>query len=180
MTTGNHETANKFLDLDKRFIMPNKAKTHNLYYSYDIKNAHFVSVNSEAPYQKQFTPEYILELTTWLEKDLSSTTKKWKIIYLHRPFYCSWSDDYHCGSSSEKVKTLYEKIIQKYNVDLVLAGHTHAYERLYPIFENQVDTASLKDNNNTYDNPKYPAHIVCGSAGNREDFANCIIIIKTR
>jgi len=171
MVTGNHETHNNFEDLKKRFIMPNKEKGENLYYSYDVKNTHFVAVNSEIPYQKQFTPEYIVNFTKWLEDDLTKTTKRWKVIYLHRPLYCSMPDDYHCISSSQKMRDLYEEILHKTNVDLVIAGHVHAYERLFPIYNNIVDIASIQADENVYKNPKYPTHLVCGTGGNREDYA---------
>jgi len=171
LSTGNHEAHNNFADYKKRFMMPNKQNTENLYYSYDIKNTHFVSVNSEIPYEKQFTPDYILKFTTWLKNDLLSTKKRWKVIYLHRGLYCSRPKDYHCGSSAVLMRDLYEDIINKAKVDLVISGHVHAYERLFPIFKSRIDITSVQDNDNTYYNPSYPTHVTCGTGGNREGYA---------
>jgi hypothetical protein len=154
--------------------MPNRENTENLYYSYDINNVHFVSLNSEIPYQK-FDEEYKLAFQKWLDNDLHLTNKRWKVVYLHRPLYCSMPDDYHCISSSKWMRNLLEEILQKNKVDLVLAGHVHAYERLFPIYNNEIDEESLKNEENTYDNPKYPVHIVCGAGGNREGYENCKI-----
>jgi len=67
--------------------MPNKNQSENLFYSYDINNIHFVAMNSEIPYE--FNEEYKLRFQNWLKKDLESSTKKWKLVYLHRPLYCS-------------------------------------------------------------------------------------------
>ena len=153
--------------------MPNKSKTQNLYYSYDIKDTHYIAVNSEIPYQSQFTPEYIVTFTTWLENDLKTSTKKWKIIYLHRALYCSMNDDYHCISSSQLKRNLLEELILMYKVDLVIAGHVHAYERLYPIYHSKADMDSVKNDGSLYDNPKYPTHVVCGTGGNVEGFFKC-------
>lgn len=152
--------------------MPNKEKTENLYYSYDINNVHFVSLNSEIPYEK-FSEEYKLAFQKWLDKDLSSSAKKWKVVYLHRPLYCSMPDDYHCISSAKYMRDLLEEILQRNKVDLVLAGHVHAYERLFPIYDNKIDRESINDGESTYLNPKYPTHVVCGAGGNKEGYENC-------
>jgi len=154
--------------------MPNKDKTANLFYSYDINNIHFVAMNSEIPYE--FDEEYKLQFQAWLKKDLESSNKKWKIVYLHRPLYCSMPDDYHCISSSKFMRDILEEILMDNKVDLVLAGHVHAYERLYPIYKGQVDLESISKDKSVYANPKFPVHIVCGAGGNREGFENCILI----
>jgi len=153
--------------------MPSKEKSENLFYSYDINNAHFVAMNSEIPYE--FDNEYKLKFQDWLNKDLESTIKKWKIVYLHRPLYCSMPDDYHCISSSNYMREILEEILMKNKVDLVLAGHVHAYERLFPIYDGIVDKLSVNYDKSIYTNPKYPVHLVCGAGGNREGFENCKI-----
>ncbi len=151
--------------------MPNKDISDNLYYSYDINNAHFVAMNSEIPYR--FDEEYKLKFQSWLSNDLKSSTKKWKIVYLHRPLYCSMPNDYSCVSSSKYMRDILEEIIMENKVDIVLAGHVHAYERLYPIYDGKVDTESINNDKSIYNNPKYPVHLVCGSGGNREGFPKC-------
>ena len=36
-----------------------------------------------------------------------------------------------------------EKVLNQYQVDLVLSGHTHIYERTHPVFHAQADASSL-------------------------------------
>lgn len=148
--------------------MPNKKQTKNLYYSFDINNAHILSLNSEIPYD--FDSAYKSDFQDWLSKDLKSSNKRWKIVYLHRPLYCSMDSDYHCGSSADKMRELLEEILMEYKVDLILAGHVHAYQRLYPIYEGKIDFKSMNEDRSVYSNPKYPVHVVCGSAGSQQDF----------
>jgi len=155
--------------------MPNKQKTENFYYSYDIKNTHFVALNSEIIKDK-VSPEYILKLTTWLDNDLKMTTKKFKIVYMHRPLYCSrTTEDKYCLSDAEAERKIYEEIFMNRKVDLVITGHVHAYERMFPIYQNTVDTSSLSNDRNTYTNPKYPSYLVCGSTGLNGRYRTCII-----
>jgi UDP-2,3-diacylglucosamine pyrophosphatase LpxH len=32
-----------------------------------------------------------------------------------------------------------EPLLMRYNVNIVIAGHVHAYERTYPVYQNVVD-----------------------------------------
>jgi hypothetical protein len=167
LSVGNHEAPENFTHYQNRFYLPNRSENKTFYYSYDINNVHLVSLNSEAPYSSLFDEEYIQRMLEWLRNDLSSTKKKWKIAYMHRPLYCSKpSGDYINGV--KKLKNLFEDIFLKYSVDLVIAGHRHNYERLYPIYNTTVDINSLRNLNNTYLNPKYPTYVICGATGNSE------------
>ena len=52
----------------------------------------------------------------------------------------------------------FETTLNEFSVDLVLAGHVHAYERSAPIFQNVTDPKELN-------NPRFPWYIVNGAAG---------------
>lgn len=61
-------------------------------------------------------------------------------------------------------------------VDLVLFGHVHNYERTCAVYKNQCKAMPRKDGNgtDTYDNTKYsaPVHAVIGMAGfSLDDFS---------
>jgi len=56
------------------------------------------------------------------------------------------------------------RLLNKYNVDLVLGAHRHNYERMWPI---STDGTPIK----TYNNPGAPVYIVNGAGGNREGTA---------
>jgi len=92
----------------------------------------------------------------------------WKIVYMHKPLYCSANDD-HCIGEAEVMRNYFEKIFNDNKVDLIIAGHLHVYERGFPIgIGAQVDFNSISNDNNTYTNPQYPTHVVCGAAGGIE------------
>jgi len=166
MTPGNHEAYNDFEDVKKRFLMPNKHLTENLYYSYDIGNTHFISLNSEVSFMK-FTEEYISNYFNWIKKDLEESEKKWKIVAIHRPLYCS-SNSSHCKKSADVMKEFYEEIFYNGKVDLVLTGHLHAYERLSPIYKNEIDHECVNLDKSLYLNPRFPTYVICGTGGNHE------------
>jgi len=89
----------------------------------------------------------------------------WKIAVQHHPLYCSRNSD-KCVVESGFVRPLVEDIFHANKLDLVMAGHSHLYERGYPTYNYTVDTTSVSADGNTYLNPKYPAHVICGAGGN--------------
>ena len=49
----------------------------------------------------------------------------------------------------------------QYGVDLVVWGHVHAYERLWPVFGDVVFNGTAEE---PYTNPGAPVHLITGSA----------------
>lgn len=82
------------------------------------------------------------EQYNWLEQELAKSTTTWKIVIHHHPPYSSESDDHGdtfkeastMGTKSRKLTPLYDK----YGVDFCLFGHTHIYERTWPLKENRI------------------------------------------
>ena len=70
----------------------------------------------------------------------------------HRPLYVSTSD------VCPQCRQAFETTLNQFSVDLVLAGHSHVYERSAPVFLNVSDPNELN-------NPKFPWYIVDGAAG---------------
>ena len=64
----------------------------------------------------------------WFEKELKDSKAKWKVAYMHHPIYSSGKRH----GSDIALRTFLEPLLQKYGVDLALAGHEHFYERLRP------------------------------------------------
>jgi hypothetical protein len=129
---GNHELMNNYEHYLNRFYLPSNGI--KMYYSYNINNAHILSLNAEAVFDsKVFNKAYIDDMIKWLDDDLSKATARWKIVHMHRPLYCSKVTGQDCNADSEKMRVLLEDIFIKYNVDLVLTSHRHNYERYFTL-----------------------------------------------
>ena len=114
-------------------------------YSFDYGNVHFAVLNTN-----DLLSISIPQLK-WLENDLNSTDKDWKIVLMHKSPYslgkdAKWPDALYLQSSLRKV-------IDKCDVDLVMSGHDHQYIRTKPLKKNKVDT----ENGTTY--------VLSGTAG---------------
>ncbi len=96
------------------------------YYSFDYANIHIVSLDSHDENRNTGSP-----MLTWLENDLAATTQEWIIVMFHHPPYSKGSHDSD-DTSEERMIEMRENVLpicESYGVDLVLSGHSHAYER---------------------------------------------------
>lgn len=64
----------------------------------------------------------------WLRQELAGSGSAWKIVFLHHPLYTSGR--YRAGARA--VRLALEPILVAGDVDVVMAGHEHVYERLQP------------------------------------------------
>lgn len=128
---GNHEQdAQYYYD-----YMVNPAPEY--YYTFHYGNAQFFMIDSN---RDVFEGS---EQYDWLEWELAKSTATWKFVVHHHPPYSSDSDDHgdtFIGASNYQTQTrnlvpLYEA----YGVDFCLFGHTHLYERTWPIFNNTIN-----------------------------------------
>jgi len=169
LSPGNHEgKEKKFLNYVFRFFMPNHEYTTNFYYSFDVNNVHIVSINSELYFNEEFSEIDKFKFDNWFAADLKASQKKWKIVYLHRPVYCSKdSKDGRCGKEGADIlRNNLENFFLDYKVDLIVHGHIHAYERILPIFGGKIDTQSISSDRRVYTDPRFPSYVTCGGAGN--------------
>ncbi|KAF8013517.1 hypothetical protein BT93_I1379 [Corymbia citriodora subsp. variegata] len=132
-TAGNHELdfapelgENKpFKPYTHRYHVPYRRSNSTAPFWYSIKraSAYIIVLSSYSAYGK-YTPQY-----KWLEEELpkvNRTETPWLIVMMHSPWYNSYNYHYMEG---ETMRVMYESWFVQYKVDVVFAGHVHAYER---------------------------------------------------
>ena len=65
---------------------------------------------------------------TWLQSGLRQSQTDWKICYFHHPLYTSG----RYANSARVLRLVLEPILIQGDVDVVLSGHEHFYERVVP------------------------------------------------
>ncbi len=98
------------------------------YYSFNYANIHFISLESNID---SFGMTNLNQMATWLLSDLANNTLTWTIVIFHCAPY---SMGYHNTDVSDNGIYMRENIVpilESYNVDLVLSGHAHDYERTF-------------------------------------------------
>ncbi len=126
---GNHDRSSLFKTL---FELPEngpKGKTES-YYSFDYGDAHFIVLDSNL--MGTADPEDL----DWLEKDLGTTDKPYKIVMFHYPAYPA-IDIPKDMARAEIIRQHYVPILEQAGVDLVLSGHQHVYMRTYPLLKGE-------------------------------------------
>ena len=101
------------------------------FYSFDIGNIHFISLDSYGKEDnKYFLHDTIGPQVQWLKKDLEANRNKgWVITYWHHPPYSKGTHDSDTDDIMSGVRENLLRILDRYEVDLVLTGHSHVYER---------------------------------------------------
>lgn len=162
-TIGNHEASSSDSPTQSGpyysgYILPTAGQSGGLasgteaYYSFDYANVHFVCLDSHD------TPRNVgSAMLNWLTADIAATDRPWLVAFWHHPPYSKGSHDSDdVADSGGRMRDMRENvlpILEAGGVDLVLAGHSHAYERSF-----LVDGA--------YDTPTTAAgHILDGGDG---------------
>ncbi|HEY7110076.1 MAG TPA: metallophosphoesterase [Nitrososphaeraceae archaeon] len=160
---GNHEVENPILLTSylKNFSLSRQ------YYSYNIGNVHILTISTDDTISIG-SPQYNFVVND-LEVADSNPNLKWIIVSLHEPFYSSPNTCGDSGCSGNKIfRDLLHPLFDKHDVDLVLEGHVHNYERSYPITFNAQDSSKpiiTSCNKNTYDNPNGQIYSIVGTGG---------------
>ena len=120
-------------------------------YSYDYGNVHFAVWNSQIQ-ELKCSDAMIKEELDWLNNDLKSTDKKWKVVLFHKPPYYN-----KVARANDKIKAIIQPILDANHVDIVLNGHDHGVSWTYPI---KADTFVSKPSQGT-------VYYVVGRSGNK-------------
>ena len=121
--TGNHDYLKGVIrKLERRFplvfsyFLDSKVE-NNMVYTVNYGDVQFFVLDSN----REFF--YLWTQHQWLEKQLAQSDAKWKILVLHHPLYSIK------GSNNLIQRWMFDDLVRRYGVDLVLQGHEHAYAR---------------------------------------------------
>jgi len=112
------------------------ASTKPNYYSYNIGNIHFLALDSHGQEQTDGdsymgTNSATTVMKNWITADLAANTQKWVVAYWHHPPYTKGSHNSDTETQLIEIRQNFVTFLEGKGVDLVIAGHSHAYERSY-------------------------------------------------
>ena len=149
-TFGNHDGLSAFSDSQTGpyydiFTLPKAAEAGGVpsateaYYSFDYGNIHFISLDSFDSDRESGGA-----MIQWLTADLTANDKLWMIAFWHHPPYSRGS---HSSDGEIELVEMRENAVatlESFGVDLVLAGHSHNYERSY-LLDGHYDHSAFLD-----------------------------------
>jgi predicted phosphodiesterase len=170
ISIGNHEDSSSE-DLSAYINAFKLTKQFGQVYSFNFNNVHFLSMATEISYSTSSSQN------AFVRQDLAAASQNqnidWIIVYFHKPMYSSPSSCSSCSGESS-LRDIYHPLFDQYGVDLVLEGHTHDYQRSFPIKfnPNSKSNPSITDTNTkTYNFPSNPTsthgqiHSIIGTGG---------------
>jgi hypothetical protein len=111
---GNHEAdGDKYVSYMR---LPGKER----HYSYDLGPVHVLALDFH--FDKETDSQF-----AFAKEDLMKSKAPWKIVYLHYPVFNIG------GHATGWAHSTYLPLFHKAKVDLVVTGHSHVYERFFPI-----------------------------------------------
>jgi hypothetical protein len=155
VVVGNHDVDGSLLH-----TLLNKFDMAKQYYSFDYGNAHFLGLSSELDSGEDKGQFEFANAD--LAKAKSNPNTDWIIVYFHRPFYSG------SGVDNIGMRDMYHPLFQKYNVDLVLTGHAHNYQRSYPLNYNDARPGRpliMNNEKSPYINELGTVFVIVGTGG---------------
>ncbi|KAJ0966149.1 hypothetical protein J5N97_027287 [Dioscorea zingiberensis] len=160
VTEGNHEKESillfkaGFQAYNARWRMPyeQSGSPSNLFYSFEVAGVHIIMLGSYTDY------DVYSDQHAWLKADLAKVDRAktpWLLVLLHAPWYNS---NYAHQGEGDRMMAAMEPLLYAAGVDLVLAGHVHAYERSERVYNAGLNSCGA-------------VHITIGDGGNREGLA---------
>lgn len=132
---GNHDSYKPYWSAFFRLPLNGPPDLKGLTYAFDYGPVHFVMLDDLA----ESDAELLASQSSWLQKDLSTSFKPWKIVFFHRPYYSNVS-----GRANTYLRNAYEQILNQNQVALVFNGHDHVLARTFPIINGKIVKESAK------------------------------------
>lgn len=120
------------------FTLPTQAQAGGVlsgteaYYSWDYANIHFVCLDSS---DSDWSESGLM--VRWLKIDLQMNQQDWLVAFCHHPPYTKGSHDSDKDKDSDarmrKMREVVLPMLEEHGLDLMLSGHSHAYERSFLI-----------------------------------------------
>ncbi|KAM7511577.1 hypothetical protein LguiB_010452 [Lonicera macranthoides] len=150
----------------ERYPTPHLASNSSnpLWYAFRRASAHIIVLSSYSPYVK-YTPQW-----RWLAEELKRVDREktpWLIVIMHTPIYNSNEKHFDEG---ESMRVVFESWFIHHKVDIIFAGHVHAYERSYRI--SNIHNNVWGGDPNPVPDKFAPVYITVGDGGNQEGLAS--------
>lgn len=129
---GNHDTWDyQAKPLFDNFVFPENGPEDTMpeqYYWFDYGDVRFICLDSNdevAIIRDKAAP--------WLDEVLADAGSRWKVLFYHHPVYTNGDH-----SPSGKLREFILPITDRHEVELILVGHNHMYERSHPMHNGEI------------------------------------------
>ena len=141
-TGGNHEVGSgeAWMPYQLRYPTPfvGSGSPDPAYWGREVGPMHVIALNAYS--DSQNTSLQYRWLENYLDTQVNRARTPWVVVMVHAAWYCSntvhWKE-------AEKMRLAMEPLLYSYGVDIVLAGHVHAYERSTAVYLEEVNECGM-------------------------------------
>jgi hypothetical protein len=134
---GNHDYDGSYNELRARSYEQWFARRQATWFAWSCGPARFVALDMNREFPIGISPGS--DQWRWLEAETQSaswTSARWRVLLLHQP---PWSRSWEGYGGDLVVRPIVERLARERGLQVVLAGHSHAYEHLIrPVGDRQV------------------------------------------
>jgi hypothetical protein len=120
---GNHEYRTSGADPYYKYFGKAAGEPGKGWYAYDIGEWRAIALNSEIIVNSGYSNAQRKEQEDWLRKELTDSKKECTLAYWHHPRFSSGPH-----GNEPALRPLWN-LLAEHNVDLIMVGHDHHYER---------------------------------------------------
>lgn len=141
------------------FFLPEDGPGGERFYSFDWGDVHVTVLDTQcldpSPNSggDEPVPPECAQMVEWFEQDVANSRAPWKLVAMHRQAVASGKYGY-----SKPVAKALIPIFEEHGVDVVFQGHTHFYERTWPMRDGKTVKKS-------YVEPGAPVYVTSGGGG---------------
>jgi 3',5'-cyclic AMP phosphodiesterase CpdA len=128
---GNHDVNTKGgSPLLETFVLPENGPAGQIErcYWFDYSDMRFVAIDSNHSYE-----HFRDVVAPWLDQVLTQAGPLWKVVFFHEPMYTHGK-----YTDAQKLIDSIGPVIDRHQVELVLSGHDHMFQRTHPMRAGQV------------------------------------------
>jgi len=175
-TNGNHEGSGELkpytefthrLAFGQTPLAAASGSNNNRWMAWTVGRVAYLSIDPDAWIYPLCYP-LLQEQYAFIEAALAAVNKTetpWLVVAIHRALYCTKTTDAECNSEAAALRDgqlgfryPLEPLFLRYGVDFVFSGHTHHYERTFPLLRSIAPASN-------YESPRGPIYIQSGIAG---------------
>ena len=172
---GNHEAWYNWTAVSHRYPMTQSSPSElaalarpPFWYSFVSGGVHWTMLSSEHDYAAG-SDQYAFAAAALAAVDRTLTP--WSVVAFHRPMYCTEAGEYSTSRPGGRLQRELEPLLLAHDVDLVVNGHQHGYERIHPNVAGNVTArlTPLPGGDHGYVRPAAPVYLMVGHGGAAQD-----------